>query len=208
MSVRTAIGGGGADAQQGGGESLWYADHTCARHEKRVLSALQGNGVESFLPTCKAVHRWKNGVRAELDEVLFPGYVFVRIALGERLRVLRIPGLVTLVGFGAGPTALPDSEVEALRSTVRMHCEPHPFLPIGQRVTVKSGPLMGLSGILVNRRQNGYRLVVNVELIRQACAIEVNACDVDAIEPRSQGNGENNAEKESEWKRAATRSFA
>jgi transcription antitermination factor NusG len=94
---------------------------------------------------------------------------------------------VSLVGFGDGPTALPDSDVEALRSSLRIGCQPHPFLRTGQRVTVKSGPLLGLSGILVDRRQSGYRLVVSVELIGQACAIEVDACDVDVAERHPHG---------------------
>jgi len=94
----------------------WYAAYTCPRHEKRVWAALEGHEVESFLPTYKAVHRWRNGVKSELDLALFPGYVFVRIALRDRLRVLKVPGLVNLVGFGGAPAALPDSDVEALRS--------------------------------------------------------------------------------------------
>jgi transcription antitermination factor NusG len=170
------------------GQKQWYAAYTCPRSEKRVSAALRAQEVESFLPTYKAVHRWKNGVKAELDLALFPGYVFVRIHLRERLGVLKVPGLVTLVGFGGGPSALPNADIEALQNGLRLRCEPHPFLRTGQRVTVKSGPLRGVSGILVDRRQNGYRLVVSVELIGQACAIEVEACDVDSAERHPHGN--------------------
>ncbi|MGC2210417.1 MAG: transcription termination/antitermination NusG family protein [Candidatus Korobacteraceae bacterium] len=172
-------------AAQGGGvekDKQWYAAYTCPRHEKRVWTALNGHQVESFLPTYKAVHRWRNGVKAELDLALFPGYVFVRIALRDRMQVLKVPGLVNLVGFGGAPMALPDSDVEVLRSGLQLRCQPHPFLRAGQWVTVKSGPLVGMSGILADRRQNGCRLVLSVELIQQACAIEVDACDVEAVE--------------------------
>jgi transcription antitermination factor NusG len=190
MSITNATGVTSApDEMHGGGpEKQWYAAYTCPRHEKLVFSSLERREVESFLPTYKAVHRWRNGVKAELDLALFPGYVFVRIALRERMRVLRVPGLVTLVGFGGGPTALPNSDIEALRSGQRLRCEPHPFLRTGQRVTVKSGPLLGMSGILVDWRQNGYRLVVSVELIQQACAIQVDARDVDAAERHPHGD--------------------
>lgn len=169
-------------------EKQWYAAYTCPRHEKRVWAALEGHEVESFLPTYKAVHRWRNGVKTELDLALFPGYVFVRMALRDRMRVLRVPGLVNLVGFGGAPLALPEADVEALRSGLQLRCEPHPFLRTGQRVTVKSGPLQGMAGILLDRRQSGYRLVVSVELIQQACAIEVDACDVEAAEWHPHGN--------------------
>ncbi len=169
-------------------EKRWYAAYTCPRQEKRVWAALDRHAVESFLPTYRVVHRWRNGVNAELDVALFPGYVFVRIALRDRLRVLKVPGLVNLVGFGGAPAALPDSDVEALRSGLQLRSEPHPFLRTGQRVTVKSGPLLGMSGILLDRRQNGYRLVVSVELIQQACAIEVDACDVASAEWHPHGD--------------------
>ncbi len=189
MTNAAALAGAQSDAVSGvpEKEKQWYAAYTCPRQEKRVWAALEGHAVESFLPTYRAVHRWRNGVKAELDLALFPGYLFVRIALRDRMRVLKVPGLVALVGFGGVPMALPDSKVEALRSGLQLRCEPHPFLRTGLRVTVKSGPLLGMSGILLDRRQNGYRLVVSVELIQQACAIEVDACDVEAAARHPRG---------------------
>ena len=164
----------------GSNDPHWYAAYTCPRHEKRVFSALRQRGIEAFLPTYKTVHRWKNGVKASLELVLFPGYVFVQINLCDQLRVLRVPSLITLVGFGTGPVSLPSADIDALKLALsQLRCEPHPFLQTGQRVTVKSGPLSGMSGILVDRKSRGCRLVVNFELVKQACAIEVDACDVD-----------------------------
>jgi transcription antitermination factor NusG len=161
-------------------EPQWYAAYTCSRHEKRVLSQLQSHEIEAFLPTYKVVHRWKNGVKADLDLALFPGYVFVHINLRDQLSVLRVPSLISLVGFGGAPTPLSSAEIEVLKCGLsRVPCEPHPFLQIGERVNIKSGPLSGMSGILLERRSHGYRLVVNVDLIKQACAVEVDACDVD-----------------------------
>src|ERR1700674_5185783 len=108
-----------------GTDQQWYAAYTCPRHEKRVFSALQMREVEAFLPTYKTVHRWKNGVKAALDPALFPGYVFVHINLRGTLRILQVPSLVTLVGFGSGPTALPSVDIEALKTGMsQLHCEP------------------------------------------------------------------------------------
>lgn len=171
---------GGANSN--GADQLWYAAYTCPRHEKRVFSALQLREIEAFLPTYKAVHRWNNGVNAALTLTLFPGYVFVHINLRDTLRVLQVPSLVTLIGFGSGPTALLDADIEALKAGLsQLHCEPHPYLQTGQRVNIKSGPLSGMSGILVQRRSSGCRFVINVELIKQAFAVEVDACDIEAV---------------------------
>src|SRR5580704_136550 len=93
----------------------WYAAYTSANHEKKVSVELGCRSVESFLPLYSSVRRWKDR-RVQLQLPLFPGYVFVRLALRDRLRVVQIPSVVRLVGFGGLPTALPDTEIEILQS--------------------------------------------------------------------------------------------
>src|SRR5215470_15040410 len=83
-------------------EEHWYAAYTCASHEKRVAGELGARDVEHFLPLYTSVRRRKDR-RVNLELPLFPGYVFVRLALSDRLRVLQIPSVVRLVGFGGLP---------------------------------------------------------------------------------------------------------
>lgn len=162
-------------------EPHWYAAYTCANHEKCVADELNARIVEHFVPVYRSVRRWKDR-RVILERPLFPGYVFVRLALRDRLRVLQIPSVVRLVGFNGSPTALPDTEVEALRTGLakRLRAEPHPFLMAGRRVRVKAGPFAGLEGIL-KRRKSGLRVVASLQLIQQSVAVEVDAGD---LEPR------------------------
>src|SRR6266702_7214813 len=145
-------------------EPHWYAAYTRAQHEKRVAAELVARGVENFLPLYSSVRRWK-GRRVQLELTLFPGYVFVRLALRDRMRVVQIPSVVRLVGFGGLPTALPDQEMEAMRNGLlrQLRLEPHPYLTIGRRVRLTSGPLMGLEGILV-RRKGLLRLILSLDL--------------------------------------------
>src|ERR1700689_3042112 len=105
----------------------WYAAYTRSHHEKCVAEQLQTRTVEHFLPLYETVRRWKDR-RKRMELPLFPGYIFVRVPLQERLRVLVIPGVVRLVGFDNRPVALPDGEMEALRTllTRRLRTEPHP----------------------------------------------------------------------------------
>jgi len=49
---------------------------------------------------------------------------------------------------------------------------PWPFLRIGQRVRIGQGALEGLEGILA-REKSGYRVIVNVELLNRAVAVEI-----------------------------------
>src|SRR6266851_10312246 len=115
----------------------WYAAYTSANHEKRVAEQLGVRSVEHFVPLYESMRRWKDR-KVRLQLPLFPGYVFVRLALRDRLRVLQIPGVVRLVGFNGQPAALPDEEMEILRSGLsqRLRVEPHPFLAVGRRVRI------------------------------------------------------------------------
>lgn len=161
-------------------EPRWYAAYTRPRHEKRVAEQLADRAVEYFLPQYESLRRWKDRL-VRLFLPLFPGYVFVRIALRERLRVLEVPGVVRLVQFKGEPAPLPDDAIEKLRSGLAgsRRAEPHPFLSAGRRVRIVSGPLDGLEGILL-RRKGVPRLVVSLELIQRSISVEV---DSDAVEP-------------------------
>jgi transcription antitermination factor NusG len=166
----------------GWAEQHWYAAYTCSHHEKRVAEQLAERNVTNFLPLYSSVRRWKDR-RVRLTLPLFPGYVFVRLALQDRLRVLEIPSLVRLVGFGGSPSALPEEEVELLRSGLadEVHAEPHPFLTLGRRVRIVRGPFANFEGIL-QRKKNNFRLILSVELIQRSFAVNVDAADVQPVE--------------------------
>src|SRR5713226_10151021 len=119
-------------------EPRWYAASTFSNHEKRVGEQLRERGVEHFLPLYDSVRRWKDR-RVLLQLPLFPGYVFVRLPLRERLKVLQVPGVARLISFNGLPAALPDKEIEALRTglAAQLRTEPHPYLTVGRRVRVK-----------------------------------------------------------------------
>jgi transcription antitermination factor NusG len=162
----------------------WYALHVCSRHERRVAEYLAANPIEFFLPTYRAVHRWKNGCRMELDLPLFPGYMFVRIPLADRLRIERCPGVVGLVGFSDRPFALDDSEVESLKSGLKQcPAEPYPLLAVGTQVRVRSGPFGGMEGTLV-RKKKDFRVVLSMNVIAKSIAVELDLCNLEPLPVR------------------------
>jgi transcription termination/antitermination protein NusG len=156
-------------------EPRWYAAWTRSRHEKAVAEQLDRKAVETFLPVYETVRQWKNG-RHRVALPLFPGYAFVRIALRDRLEVLKVPGVVRLVGFNGAPTPLGDEEIEGLRRALAagVRAEPHPFLTVGRRVRITAGPLTGHEGILV-RRKGALRVVLSVELIQRSILVDADA---------------------------------
>jgi transcription termination/antitermination protein NusG len=161
--------------------SLWFAAYTSANHEKRVAEHLADRSIEYFLPLYESVRRWKDR-KVVLELPLFPGYVFVRLVLRDRQQVLQVPGVAKLVGFNGTPTALPQDDIDALRTSLEkgVRVAPHPFLNVGRRVRVKHGPLAGMTGILV-KRKNKARFVVSIELIQRAVAIEIEEIDLEPI---------------------------
>ena len=162
-------------------EQRWYAAYTCANHEKRVAAELGARDVEHYLPLYRSMRRWRDR-RVRLDMPLFPGYVFVRLALRDKLRVLQIPSLVHLVSFNGQPAALSDDEMEVLRRglTEQVSAQPHPYLAVGRRVRVVSGPLTGLEGIIV-RKKNRVRFVISLNLIMRSVSVELDDADIVSV---------------------------
>jgi len=158
----------------------WYALYTFPRHERRVAEQVEQRSFTSFLPVYRSVRRWKDR-RKELELALFPSYVFVRMELADRLRVLQLPGVVRLVSYNGQPAAIPEKEIEVLRSRLSgaHKVEPHPYLNRGRRVRVRSGPLQGLEGIIV-RRKDRCRIVFSVELLQRSVAMELDESDLEA----------------------------
>ena len=174
-----AIGGArsweGPDLPAAHFQEHWYAAYTCANHEKRVAEQLEQRTVEHFLPLYESVRRWKDR-RVRLQLPLFPGYVFLRLALRDKLQVLQIPSVVRLVGFNGTPTAVDDEEVEGLRRALAqgVRAEPHPFLTVGRRVRITAGALADHEGILV-RRKGSLRVILSMDLIQRSVLVEIDA---------------------------------
>lgn len=156
----------------------WHAAYTHARHEKRVAQQLAERGIDHFLPVYHSVRHWKDR-RKELDLVLFPGYVFVKLAHTQRLRVLQLPGIVRFVSFSGQPAALPAGDIEALRDGLLrgVRAEHHPYLTVGRKVKVVHGPLAGATGILLRTKPN-CRIVISIDAIMRSISVEVDEEDV------------------------------
>lgn len=164
----------------------WYSAYTRANHEKTVTEQLEARGMEHFLPLYASVRRWKDR-RVTLQLPLFPGYVFVRMALQDRTKVQQIPGVARLVAFNGRPVALADEEIERLWSGLSegICAKPHPYLTVGRRVRLKNGPLAGMQGILLRRKGN-FRVVISIDLIQRSVAVDADAADVENL-PRCDG---------------------
>ena len=60
--------------------------------------------------------------------------------------------------------------------------EPHPFLSDGDTVRVMSGPLAGIEGIVV-RKKDVWRLVISVQMLGRSAAAEIDASSIERVQP-------------------------
>jgi transcription antitermination factor NusG len=163
------------------GTTPWYAVYTRHQHEHRVAESLNRNGIEIFLPTYSSKRKWHDRTKI-LSLPLFPSYVFLHGGLDRRVKVLSTPGVYSIVGFAGQAVEISDAEIDAIRKAVQsgLPAEPHPYLQIGDRVRVKTGPLEGIEGILA-RKKNSCRLILSAEVLQKSIAVEVDAFSVEPI---------------------------
>jgi transcription antitermination factor NusG len=162
-------------------KGAWYAIYTRHQHEKTIAQILSAKGLEVFLPLYQATRRWKDRTM-HISLPLFPCYLFLRGVKERRLEVVTTPGIVSILGINGEAATIPESEIDSVRQAVEWgnRVEPHPFLRCGDRVRVTSGPLQGLEGILV-RKKNLFRLVLSIEILERSAAVEVEVSAVERV---------------------------
>jgi transcription antitermination factor NusG len=164
-------------------QAAWYALYTRSRFEKKLMSELADRSIEVFLPMREVLSRWKDR-KKKIWLPLFPGYIFVHQVdtPANRYRVLNVPGAVRFVGFNSQTVPIPQEQIDGVRRFLEssLMVDPYPYMQIGRRVEVIAGPLKGIQGKLVQKRGR-FRFVLQVDLIRQAVSVEIDASDVRPI---------------------------
>jgi transcription antitermination factor NusG len=161
----------------------WFAVQVRAKHELGVAEFLHGRGYRPFLPTCRSRKIWSDRIKV-VHAPLFPGYLFCRVNIQDRLPVLSAPGVIRIVGYNRSPVPVDEAEINAIQAIVNsgLPNEPWPFVRVGDPVQIKSGPLQGLRGILLAVK-GAQRLVVSVSLLQRSVAVEIDSAYVESLSP-------------------------
>src|ERR1700753_468922 len=143
----------------------WFALQTRYRYEERIAAELQTKGFESYLPTMREVHAWKDRKKV-MHVPAFGGYLFARFepSLHNRVRLLGTTGVVKLLGNNGVPEPVSCREIELLRLALEsgMPCSRQRCVEVGMPVRVFRGPLAGLEGKVL-RMGNKLTVFINVE---------------------------------------------
>ena len=158
----------------------WIALYTLSRREKDLMRKLEAATVPFYAPLVKRRLRSPGG-RTRISYVpLFPGYVFSRVDDEQRRTALATNTVARWL-----PIADAAAFVADLRNIKRLIDTDQPLTPearleAGQPVRVRSGPLRGLEGMVVKRR-NEQRLVVAVRFLNQGASIELEDIDLERL---------------------------
>jgi len=168
----------------------WFALQTRSRWEGTTAGLLRGKGLETILPTYMAKRKWSDRYKV-IEAPLFPGYVFCRFDVHNRLPVLITPGVISVVGRGKTPIAVDDQEILAIQAAIRsgIRIEPWPYVEIGERVRIKDDVLDGMEGILTSFK-GGHRVIISVTLLRRSVALEIDRSRITPLgSPRTAPGG-------------------
>jgi transcriptional antiterminator NusG len=163
----------------------WYVVHARSRHEAKVEFALRQKEFKIFLPRISVRSR-RQDRRRFLKVPLFPSYLFVYTVLEPFAfyEIIKLPGVVRLLGMNGRPGQVPPEQVESIRAIVESDRPYYPwvYLSQGKLVRILEGPLAGTIGMILRWREKQRRLIVAVELFQRSVAVEL---EDEAIEPYS-----------------------
>lgn len=151
-------------------EAKWYILHTYSGYEKKVEADikklvenrnLQHLIEDVTIPTVTKTVEKDNGKTAEVEEKLYPGYVFVKmVETSESWYICRnTRGVTGFVGPEGKPTPLSESEVRSLEQGRK---EPAVTFVVGDKVAIKEGVLEGFEGKITEIDAERHTAVVNV----------------------------------------------
>jgi len=159
----------------------WYVIRVRTRAELKVADALRSKGFEVFCPTFIEARQYSNRIK-NAEVALFGGYTFCRLDPQITLPIVSTPGVQDIVGFGAGPTSVPEIDIKNIQRVVAKTgvAVPWPYLKSGQRVRISVGSMKGVEGILINHKGTD-QLVISIEMLQRSIALEVERSWVQPI---------------------------
>jgi transcription antitermination factor NusG len=164
----------------------WFVVHGKTNRERSIGNALAATGFEVFLPLGQIKRQWSDRIKRSTIP-LFPGYIFCRLDIRDKLTVLKTPGVISIVGRGKEPVPLADDEVCNVRIMVDsgLCAYPWPYVIAGRPIEICEGPLRGLRAIVLEEDATTRRLIVSVELLNRSVAVGIVPEWVMSLEPNS-----------------------
>ncbi|MCL1921896.1 MAG: hypothetical protein FWG50_12630 [Kiritimatiellaeota bacterium] len=157
----------------------WKVIFVKPRTEKKLSEYCGLYGIRYYLPLRKKT-RIVQRRKVTVDLPLFPGYVFVRLHPSQRLALLQSNLIVRILEPLKPRRLLRDLVMVRRALRVNPHVLTTRPLTKGRLVRIMAGPFMGIEG-RVTRITPKMKVVLNVDMIGQAIAVEIEADFVEAL---------------------------
>jgi transcription antitermination factor NusG len=157
----------------------WWVGHTKSRFEKAFAWDLMHRGIGYFLPMVERV-RVSGGRKRRVMAPLFPSYVFFCGSDEDRYEAMTTNRLCQALDVLDQETLV--NELAAIEKALagKAELDPYPFAAVGQRCRITAGPFLGLEGVVVQRNGTA-RLVLEVSMLGQGAALEIDASLLEAV---------------------------
>ena len=161
-------------------EPKWHVLHVRPRCEKKMAEYCVTQHVSHYLPLREETKVYQRR-KVTVEKPVFPGYVFTVFNSEERMLVLKSHAVVRIL------EVLDQTRFVKELEQVRQALDVDPTLgacaafEAGKRVRIGGGPFQGLEGI-VQTVKGKTRVLLNVEMIGQAVAVEADMGLLEAME--------------------------
>ena len=151
----------------------WRIAKTKSRREKALAEFLAGRGIGYYLPMVKKRQPGTKRVRYSLMPV-FSGYIFFKCSDEQRYQAFTSNHIAGVMDVTDEAQLLRDLGRVQMAISLDAPVYPYDFVSQGDLVEIVRGPLKGLQGI-VNKKSKNYRLILNVNSLMQALAVDIEA---------------------------------
>ncbi len=162
----------------------WYALYVNVKHEKKVVQKLLEKCLESYSPVVKKLQQWSDR-KKWVDFPMLSGYVFVKIDLKDKEKVLNCPGVFAFIKFNGVEAKIRDLEILILKSIEGSGydvTQETAEVKLNDNVEIVQGPLKGLTGTIMKIQNTEYLQLV-LESLNQTIRVNVPKHSIKIIDP-------------------------
>ena len=156
----------------------WLVIYTKPRWEKKRADQLTAKGFTVYCPTQRVKRRWSDRTKW-IDQPLFSSHIFIHIEPERRDAVYFTPGFVRFLFWNKRPAQVRETEIDTLKRWLNdfdheaISIQP---LAVGSQVSVKSGPLQGRDGIVLEQR--GTKLELYLEDLQVKVSVDLSKTEL------------------------------
>ena len=157
----------------------WWAAYTKSRFEKAFAWDLFNHSIGYFLPMREKVI-FSGGRKRYIMSPLFKSYVFFCGTEQDRYTALTTNRICRMIEIDDQDGLIEELLCIEKALVSKAVIDNYPRLPKGSRCRITSGPMMGIEGVIIKRKDAKARMVIDVTILGQGAVVEI---DSDLLEP-------------------------